>query len=212
MKPKPTVAEMARHVAELIKKHEITASVTPRRPTEAWAINEQGITEISIPPVRSATSYATALHEIGHILGRHQASRRVMVREQRAWRWAQENALVWTSAMEKDRVESLAYYASRKLPRLPPPSEPTQRLTADQEAMGLAMIFPEAEPGKKINGQLLKRLGKDKARRERLLSQARAVLRHSPALVDLVLSGAESLNSASSKIRALGGEGNAAEP
>jgi hypothetical protein len=112
--------------------------------------------------------------------------------------------------MVKHRVESLAYYASRKLPRLPPPSEPTQQdLTAGQRAMELAMTFPE---GKKISGEFLKPLGKDRARREQLLSQARAVLRLSPALVDLVLSGTESLDSASDKVRGLADDGNAAEP
>ena len=45
-------------------------------------------------------SYATAMHEIGHILGRYQNSRRVMVRESWAWVWARRNALMWTPATQ----------------------------------------------------------------------------------------------------------------
>jgi len=62
----------------------------------------------------SAISYATALHEIGHILGRHQRSPDTLVRERWAWRWAKENALIWTPAMEKHCSVSLAWYEVRR--------------------------------------------------------------------------------------------------
>ena len=52
-------------------------------------------------PVRSPRSYATALHEIGHILGRHQRSQAVLVRERWAWHWAKRNALQWTPEMRR---------------------------------------------------------------------------------------------------------------
>src|SRR4051812_19656709 len=83
------------HVGELCAKHEITRSQC-QRPTQAWAGRE--ISEICIPPIRSAISYATALHEIGHIVGPHQRSRESMVRERWAWRWAKSQALIWTPA------------------------------------------------------------------------------------------------------------------
>jgi hypothetical protein len=70
--------------------------------------------EVVIPPVKSAISYATALHEIGHILGRHQQSAVTMARERWAWRWAQKNALVWKPAMERNRLASLARYRQRR--------------------------------------------------------------------------------------------------
>jgi hypothetical protein len=110
----PTVAEMARHVAELIERHDIYAHFWARRLDQAFAINEpdHDIREISIAPVRSAISYGVALHEIGHILGRYQRSALTMTRERWAWRWAVENALVWTPAMERSRVASLAYAAA----------------------------------------------------------------------------------------------------
>lgn len=37
-----------------------------------------------------------------------------MVREQRAWEWARRNAIVWTPAMERCAIESLAWYAANR--------------------------------------------------------------------------------------------------
>src|SRR5262245_6671078 len=68
-------------------------------------INETG--EIFISPIRSEISYATALHELGHIFGRHQHSRSEMVRERWAWKWARANALVWTPRMERDARKAM---------------------------------------------------------------------------------------------------------
>ena len=69
--------------------------------------------EIWITPVRSAVSYAVALHEIGHVLGRHQKSKPVLVRERYAWEWARRNATRWTPRMEKHAREAWAWYAAR---------------------------------------------------------------------------------------------------
>ena len=69
--------------------------------------------EIWILKIKSLNSYATALHEIGHILGRHRASRYLMVRERDAWRWAKANALIWTETMERQRDQALAWYEAR---------------------------------------------------------------------------------------------------
>jgi hypothetical protein len=99
------VEEMRSHITELCEKHEIEF-IWCRRPTEAWADREHET--IGIAPIKSAVSYATALHEIGHIIGRFQLSRDSMVRERWAWRWAQVNALIWTPRMERDRRKSLA--------------------------------------------------------------------------------------------------------
>jgi len=69
--------------------------------------------ELQLPAIRSAVSYATALHEIGHIKGRYQKSRSVIVRERWAWRWARENALIWNDAMDRSAVKALAWYEAR---------------------------------------------------------------------------------------------------
>jgi hypothetical protein len=84
MKMVITVDEMRRHVFALWGGEDEIEWCD--RPSQAYAIREAGV--IRIAPIKSEVSYATALHEIGHIYGRHQRSRSVMVRERWAWRWA----------------------------------------------------------------------------------------------------------------------------
>jgi len=108
--PKPTIEEMRQHVGNLCKKHDISLQAVDRG-RKAYAIPE--FEEIGIPLIRSAISYATAMHEIGHILGQNQGSRSVMVRERRAWQWARSNSLIWTPAMERSALKALEWYAPR---------------------------------------------------------------------------------------------------
>ena len=105
-----TVEDMRQHVRNLCKKHAISLQAVDRG-RRAYAIPE--FHEIGIPLIRSAISYATAMHEIGHHRGHHQNSRRTMVRERWAWRWARSNSLIWTPAMERSSLEALEWYASR---------------------------------------------------------------------------------------------------
>jgi hypothetical protein len=110
MPANPSVAAMHEHVTALIDKHQIVHYQT-RSTTRAWSLREAE--EIHTPPVKTWKSYITALHEIGHLLGRHQLSPHVMVRERWAWRWARQHALVWAPWMERYAEESLAWYAAR---------------------------------------------------------------------------------------------------
>ena len=64
---------------------------------------------INIRPVKSAITYAVALHELGHILGPWQSQPR-LYKEAGAWKWATENAIVWTPVMQKTMVKSLNSY------------------------------------------------------------------------------------------------------
>jgi hypothetical protein len=59
-----TKEEMRRHIQHMINKHGLVISQCDR-PSQAWASRE--LEEICIPPIKSAISYAAALHEIGHI-------------------------------------------------------------------------------------------------------------------------------------------------
>lgn len=111
---------MRRHVEQLTTAfaQDDVAIYTVKRLHRAKVLThpETGeLLELQLPVVRSAVSYATALHEIGHIKGRHQKSRSVMVRERWAWRWARENALSWTNAMERSATKALAWYEARQL-------------------------------------------------------------------------------------------------
>jgi hypothetical protein len=111
---KITTEQMAQHVVSLATRHRITIWWWTRRRHGRMA-GEAFLEhmEISIWPIRSALSYATALHELGHCLGRYQTSRSVLVVERWAWRWAKANALVWTDAMDRDMTSSMAWYEAR---------------------------------------------------------------------------------------------------
>jgi hypothetical protein len=94
------------HIAGLLKHHHIRHSRQPREPG-AWASSRK---VQNILPVNSEVSYATALHEIGHILGGDQQSRFLVVQERGAWDWAQQHALTWTPAMKEERRRRMAEY------------------------------------------------------------------------------------------------------
>jgi hypothetical protein len=99
--------EMRRHIAGLLKDHHIPHRRTPSGEPGARA----GGREVhNILPVKDEVSYATALHEIGHLLGGDQESRFVVVYERGAWDWAEQNALDWTPAMENERRRLMAGY------------------------------------------------------------------------------------------------------
>ncbi len=77
---------------------------------------------IKIRPVKSAITYAIALHEIGHILGPRQSGTR-LDKEVGAWEWAQEHALEWTDAMTGKMRDCLQSYL-RKVKRSPHMRQP----------------------------------------------------------------------------------------
>jgi hypothetical protein len=111
-----TVGEMRAHVAALLAPMERLDDAlivrTVKRPDKARAAFQ--LNEIWIPAIKSKISYAVALHEIGHMLGRHRLSPHILTRERDAWRWAKAHALVWTPAMEIRCRSSLAWYQEQK--------------------------------------------------------------------------------------------------
>jgi len=106
----PTRTEMHEHIVALCERNEILIQWCVN-PNQAWAMG--GWNEIKIPRIKSEISYAVGLHEIGHVLGQHQTSKRVLVRERWAWRWARKNALIWTGRMERHARSSLDWYLPR---------------------------------------------------------------------------------------------------
>jgi hypothetical protein len=123
-----TNQEMHDHVMGICAARDILVNWC-KRPSQSHAVHE--FEEIWIAPIRSRFSYATALHEVGHILGAHQQSRNLIVRERWAWNWARSNAREWSSAMESYAQSSLDGYQKQinagRLPReLIPMSEVDQ--------------------------------------------------------------------------------------
>ena len=90
------IDELRQHILDICRQHEIQIEW---RSGGGWAVQEFEL--ISIPPIKSTITYAVALHEIGHVLGRHQRSRSRIVRERWAWVWARRHAITWTPAMER---------------------------------------------------------------------------------------------------------------
>src|SRR5215510_2202843 len=86
-----SIGRLRQHVEDLAAEHDIVVGT--------WV------------PINSVISYAVALHEIGHIRGRFQRSSHSLVREQGAWAWARQNALVWTDRMERYAITALARIA-----------------------------------------------------------------------------------------------------
>jgi hypothetical protein len=109
---RPTLEVMQQHIQQLCVRYEIACYFDQKHPQASWSWESD---EIHIAPIRSAFSYATALHEIGHCRGRHQLSRRVMVRESWAWKWARANALFWTPAMERLAASALDWIRPRAI-------------------------------------------------------------------------------------------------
>jgi hypothetical protein len=105
-----TVSEMICHIDQLVEENQIIRYRVARsmRSCASWEC-----WEIHIPDIRSIVSYTTALHEIGHLMGRYRASKLVMVRERDAWRWAKAHALQWDARMDKQAADCLAWYEQR---------------------------------------------------------------------------------------------------
>ncbi len=104
------VESMRTHIDALICQRDIIVKWLKRPGGMAYALAELG--EIWITPIKSVVSYSTALHEIGHVLGRFQTSNRCLVRERWAWTWAEENALIWTPPMQRNRERCMGWYAA----------------------------------------------------------------------------------------------------
>lgn len=69
---------------------------------------------IKIRPVKTAITYAIALHEIGHILGPRQTGKNTRLdKEVGAWEWAEANAIEWTDAMSAKRAKCLQSYLAK---------------------------------------------------------------------------------------------------
>jgi hypothetical protein len=102
-----TLEQMQGHIVSLSEANEI-ACWFGAGPDEAWG--SYWLREIEIPSIKDQCSRATALQEVGHILGRHPLSEVILVRERWAWRWARRNALEWTPAMQRHSQWCLECY------------------------------------------------------------------------------------------------------
>jgi len=98
------ITKMAIHISDLCETHGITVG-SHSRGGRAFKKRRH----INIRSVKTSVTYAMALHEIGHIIGKRRSGRRIDS-ETGAWEWAKENALTWTQPMNKTMVRSLQSY------------------------------------------------------------------------------------------------------
>lgn len=66
---------------------------------------------VRLSPVKTAVTYAVALHEIGHVVG-HSSGLRID-KEAQAWEWAEMNAMEWTEPMIVKAARCIASYLRR---------------------------------------------------------------------------------------------------
>jgi hypothetical protein len=78
---------MARHVDFLVNTYGLSAASHSRGGSACRRARH-----VRFRPVRSEVTYAVALHEIGHVVGRGRSAPRLQA-EAAAWVWALENAL-----------------------------------------------------------------------------------------------------------------------
>ena len=94
---------MAAHITKLCHQHGILV-----RPHSSGGRASVSRRIIWIRPVKSAVTYAMALHELGHILGKQPARR--IDRELAAWEWAKANVVLWDDRMDRERSTCLTSY------------------------------------------------------------------------------------------------------
>lgn len=95
------VSQMREHVERLVKEHKIVLRHVKRIDQSRCFPWNGAPPVVQFPPVWSEITYAVALHELGHALGRQANHRDDIVREGDAWEWARANAVVWTAKMER---------------------------------------------------------------------------------------------------------------
>ncbi len=116
----------ADHVNALLSQHGIAVEWRERTKARAWRKSRR----VRLEPVRGASTYATALHEIGHVVGPQSGPR--LNKEAQAWRWAEQNAMEWTEGMKRLAsrcIESYLAWCERKRGAwIPPRGHDSRRL------------------------------------------------------------------------------------
>jgi hypothetical protein len=138
---------LQRHVYELAAAFGVAVIEHDDDPTLARAVSGEDLAKaggpnqntIAFGRIVDRTSYAVALHELGHLcapdgyLGREKGVgvRRVALtihEEEAAWAWAQHYALEWTEEMEAVKQLALSTYTTsprrRPAPKPAPPPAP----------------------------------------------------------------------------------------
>lgn len=119
--------QMLKHAYQIAHENEIKVQIVPtltlRFGTTGRSRPDLKLIQL-VAPVWSETTYATFLHEAGHILSSNQLDPRTsnllalagidrrfqQQNEIDAWRWATEHAIGWTPAMSEFALRALSTY------------------------------------------------------------------------------------------------------
>jgi hypothetical protein len=144
---------MRRHAKELLAVHAPSHKVkikTVKNFVKGRVIRDlnHNVIKLYLPVIRSDISYAVVLHEIGHICGRYQRSRYLLIVEWWAWVWAKRHAVVWTPRMERYGQAALDWYKAR----------PKQQLLFTERALNREQLLASADERmiKKLNSEYVK--------------------------------------------------------
>ena len=103
--------DMALHIQELCAEHGITVRYQSLSDTDPRYYARPSDRLIQIRPTKNTGYYVSALHELGHILGRFQSwEKSRLTRELWAWVWARQNALVWTETADRIMRQAMDSY------------------------------------------------------------------------------------------------------
>jgi hypothetical protein len=110
---------MTMHIAQLLEQHCIGLEFKKRGGSAKTCMDGLGRVYhvISILPIKSEITYATALHEIGHIMSGVREDCILKI-EAAAWMWARDNALEWTLRMKSTSLRSFDSYLFGFYPQL----------------------------------------------------------------------------------------------
>jgi len=127
----PTIADLQRHAQDLAAAFKLRLiECAQLKPDEALALKLYGGLAF-VSPIVDETTYAVALHELGHLVAPTGALRAAGVvgdranlkrdEEDAAWTWARHYALTWTPVMD-----ALAHWAEGTYAAAPsaPPAPP----------------------------------------------------------------------------------------
>ncbi len=130
--PRVETMTYAEHIETLVAQHGIVVDWRDRTAARSWRRSRR----VRLERVRGASTYAVALHEIGHVVGPQRGRR--LDKEAQAWRWAEANAVEWTDGMARLAsrcIETYLRWCERKRGAwVPPKGHDSRRLAAMRRA------------------------------------------------------------------------------